>query len=161
MDHLVYIVAVAGMVGSGLIAGAFLAFSSFIMSALARMPDAQGARAMQHINVTVFTPWFMGPFMGTAALSVGVVVLALLNTDEAWWLPLALAGALYAAGVFVLTAAGNVPLNNRLAAMDASEPEAAAFWRETYLVVWTRWNHVRTAASTLAMIQFGVVLSLL
>jgi len=161
MDDLVYIAAVAGLVGSGLVAGAFLAFSSFIMSALARMPDAQGARAMQHINVTVFTPWFMGPFMATAALSVGVIVLALLNTDETWWIPMASAGTLYALGVFVVTAGGNVPLNNRLAELDAEDESGAEFWRSTYLVIWTRWNHVRTAASTLALVQFGVVLSML
>jgi len=130
------------------------AFSAFVMAALAQMPVAQGIRAMQHINTTVFTPWFMGPFFGTALLGVGAVVLGLLNTEQGWWFPMASAGLLYVLGVFVVTAAGNVPLNTRLAAVDADDPRSAELWR-TYVVVWTRWNHVRVIASVLALIQFG------
>lgn len=154
MDGTITILAHAGIVGVALVGGALFGFSAFIMAALARVPDAQGIRAMQQINKTVFTPWFMVPFFGTAVLGVAAVVLGLLNTDRGWWFPLASAGALYTLGVFVVTAAGNVPLNNRLAAVDADDPRAAELWRR-YLVVWTRWNHVRVVASVLALIQFA------
>ncbi|MEQ9097356.1 MAG: DUF1772 domain-containing protein [Phycisphaerales bacterium] len=154
MDGTITILAYAGIVGVALVGGALFGFSAFIMAALARVPDAQGIRAMQQINKTVFTPWFMVPFFGTAVLGVAAVVLGLLNTDRGWWFPMASAGALYALGVFVVTAAGNVPLNNRLAAVDADDPKAAELWRR-YLVVWTRWNHVRVVASVLALIQFA------
>lgn len=157
MDGTITILAHAGIVGVALVGGALFGFSAFIMAALARVPDAQGIRAMQQINKTVFTPWFMVPFFGTAVLGVAAVVLGLLNTDRGWWFPMASAGGLYALGVFVVTATGNVPLNNRLAAVDADDPRAAELWRR-YLVVWTRWNHVRVVASVLALIQFGAAL---
>jgi uncharacterized membrane protein len=38
--------------GSGLIAGVFFAFSTFVMKALARLPAAHGIAAMQSINVS-------------------------------------------------------------------------------------------------------------
>lgn len=157
MDQAIGIIALAGIVGVALVGGALFGFSAFIMAALARMPDAEGIRAMQHINKTVFTPWFMGPFFGTALLGVAAVVLGVLNTDRAWWFPVASAGGLYALGVFVVTAAGNVPLNNRLAVVDADDPNSAELWRG-YLVVWTRWNHVRVVASVLALVQFASAL---
>ena len=59
--------------------------------------------------------------------------------------------ALYLVGVFGVTAAVNVPLNNRLEALDAASPEAALFW-PGYVVRWTRWNHVRTVCALLASV---------
>ena len=52
--------------GSGLIAGVFFAFSTFVMKALARLAPAEGIAAMQSINVVVLNPWFLGAFFGTA-----------------------------------------------------------------------------------------------
>ena len=115
MSSLTAIAAVAALLGSALIAGVFFAFSSFIMKALANVPSSEGIAAMQSINVVVLNPSFLGTFMGTAAISVVVVVLAVMT----WGAPSApwfLAGALlYVVGTFLVTAFGNVPLNNQLA----------------------------------------------
>lgn len=146
--------AIAGIVGVAVVGGSLFAFSTFVMAALARVPGPEGIRAMQQINRTVYTPWFMVPFGGTTILSAGLVVLSLLNRGEAWWPEMASAGVLYLGGVFLVTAAGNVPLNTRLGHLDADGADAAAFWRR-YRVVWTRWNHVRVAASVLALVQLG------
>ena len=154
MADLVGVAAIAGLVGVAVVGGSLFAFSTFVMAALARLSEPEGIRAMQHVNRTVYTPWFMVPFGGTAILSLGLLVLSLLNRDEPWWLEIASAAALYVGGVFLVTAVRNVPLNERLARMDADDPDAAAFWRR-YLVVWTRWNHVRVAASVLALVQLG------
>ena len=51
---------------------------------------------------------------------------------------------------FAVTAAFNVPRNNTLEAIDASAAAAEEAWHR-YLDEWTRWNHVRTLACTLAM----------
>ena len=40
------------VLGCGLVAGVFFAFSAFVMSALARLQPAQGIAAMQSINIT-------------------------------------------------------------------------------------------------------------
>ena len=54
-------------------------------------------------------------------------------------------GLLYFTGMFVCTAAFNVPLNNALDAVDPTSSAGAEVWSE-YVVAWTRWNYLRTAA---------------
>lgn len=54
-------------IGSGVVAGIFFAFSTFVMPALARLPAEQGIAAMQAINVAAPNRWFMGMMFGTAA----------------------------------------------------------------------------------------------
>ena len=60
---------VAACLGTALIAGAFFAFSTFIMGALARLPTAAGIAAMQSINLVVINVWFMGALFGTGLLA--------------------------------------------------------------------------------------------
>src|SRR6188508_503601 len=67
------------LTGSGIVAGVFFAFSTFVMPALARLTDQEGIRSMQSINVTVLTPLFLGPFMLTGV--VGGVLIVLSVTD--------------------------------------------------------------------------------
>jgi uncharacterized membrane protein len=52
----------------------------------------------------------------------------------------------------------NVPLNNRLAAVEPESAEGKVVWTH-YLRVWTAWNHVRTAASLAAMACFILAFS--
>jgi uncharacterized membrane protein len=54
------------VLGSGLVAGAFFAFSTFVMKALAALPAPQGVSAMQSINVVVLNRWFLAPFVVSA-----------------------------------------------------------------------------------------------
>ena len=56
------------------------------------------------------------------------------------------AASIYVITVFLVTIVGNVPMNERLAAMGHTSPEAELYW-STYGRVWTWWNHVRTAGS--------------
>ena len=135
--------------GTGTIGGVFFAFSTFVMRALHELPPHQGAAAMQRINVVVINPIFLGVFMGTTALGIACAVLAFLPW-QAPRSPLLLAAAfLYVVGTFFVTMAFNGPMNNRLARLDPSAPEAAAYW-PIYVRDWSRWNHVRTAAAPLA-----------
>lgn len=122
--------------------GVFLAFSDFIMRALDRAPD--GAAAMQSINREVFRVVFMALFVGMVPLSVLLAVGAWLSAPEP--APLLAAAALYLIGCFAVTAVGNVPLNDRLAGMDAATPEARDWWHTVYGPRWTRLNTVRTLA---------------
>jgi uncharacterized membrane protein len=130
-------VAGAAAVGSGLVGGVFFVFSVAIMPAFARLPERHGVAVMQTINVTIVRAPFITAFIGTALLCAAQVVLA--PTDV-----LGVAGAaLYVVGGLGVTMALNVPLNNRLTAVDADAPDA--FWG-VYARRWTVWNHVRTAA---------------
>ncbi|SMF48199.1 Uncharacterized membrane protein [Tistlia consotensis] len=149
--------ALVAALGSGLVAGIFFAFSSFVMGALGRLPAPQGIAAMQSINLAVLNPWFFGAFFGTAAacLALGIVALLDLKAPGALWL--LAGGLLYLAGSIVVTMAGNVPLNQQLAGLDPTSPEAAALWQR-FQPAWSLWNHVRTAASLAAAAAFTLAL---
>ena len=155
MIPLIPLVGIAALLGSALVGGVFFAFSSFLMKALARVPSSEGIAVMQSINVVVINRSFLGAFMGTAVLSLGVAGLAVVG----WSHPSAsyfLVGAIfYFVGTFLVTMVGNVPLNNQLAAVSASDPAAVAQW-EHYLAQWTRWNHVRTAAAMAAALLYSL-----
>ena len=138
------VLSVAAAVGAGVMGGVFFAFSVFVMAALDRLPPAQAVAAMRAINVTVMTALFMLGFVGTALLCVAVVVVAATDgfTGSVGG---AVAGAVtYMIGTFGLTAAYNVPRNNRLEQYGDSS-EGVEYW-QTYRREWTRANHVRTTA---------------
>ena len=148
MNTLFPLVGTTALLGSALIGGVFFAFSSFIMKALARVPSPEGMAAMQSINVVVINRSFLGAFFGTALLSLATIVLVLIG-DHAG-AGYFLGGALcYFVGTFLITVFGNVPLNNRLAAVPATEADATELWTD-YLQRWTVWNHVRTVAAMAA-----------
>jgi len=134
--------------GSGLIAGVFFAFSSFVMGALGRLPAGQSVAAMQSINVAVLNRSFLGVFVGTA-LACGVLAfLSVLRWHEPGALLRLVAALAYLLGAFGVTMGFNVPRNDALEAVRPETAEAAALWGR-YLVEWTRWNHVRTVAALL------------
>ena len=141
-----FTLALLACIGAGITGGVFFAFSTFVMKALAQLPASQGVAAMQRINVVVLNPLFLGVFMGTAVLAAGCVTSAFFP----WSVPrsplLLAAGLLYLAGSFFITAAFNVPRNERLARLGIESAEAAAYW-PVYVREWSKWNHVRTAAS--------------
>jgi uncharacterized membrane protein len=56
MDGILEALTLATGVACGLAAGAFLAFSTFVMDGLRRVPDAGGIVAMQWINRRALTP---------------------------------------------------------------------------------------------------------
>ena len=110
---------------------------------------------MQSINVVVLNKSFLGMFLGTAVISMLVAGLAI----KGWGAPSSnwlLAGALfYFIGTFLVTGLGNVPLNEQLAAVTATDDDAVTVW-EHYLDRWTLLNTVRTVAATAAAFSFTV-----
>lgn len=150
---------VTSAIGAGVIGGTFFGFSSFVMGALGRLPAPQGIAAMQSINVVVINPWFMTPFLGTAALGVAMAAMALARWSEPASLYLLAGALLYVAGTFLVTMWLNVPMNDALAAATPTTTEAARLWAR-YLVSWTFWNHVRTVAALAAMVSFIVAFRL-
>jgi uncharacterized membrane protein len=155
MDQLIPVVGTTAMLGSALVGGIFYAFSSFVMKALARVPPVEGIAAMQSINVVVINPSFLGAFVGTAVLSLGLGGLAVAGWGRPWALFFLGGAILYLVGTFLVTGLGNVPLNNQLAAVAATDPGALEVW-EHYLNRWTLLNHVRTAAAVAAALLYTV-----
>lgn len=157
LDRAIFISTFVAAISSGLVAGIFFAFSTFVMAALGRLPPEQGIAAMNSINITVINPLFMLAFMGT-----GVLCLALAGASYLWWdhtggKLILVASLLYVIGCVGVTMVFNVPLNDALAAVKTATPEGVALWSE-YLGTWTFWNHVRTVAPLLSAILFTIAL---
>ncbi len=153
MGMILILALVAAAIGSGIVAGIFFAFSTFIMTAFSRIPPEQGIAAMNSINVTIVRSPFMLIFVPTAILCVLIAVLAIIDWrgGSGVWM---LAGAsLYVIASFISTIVFNVPMNDALAKVSGNGAEAVSVWN-TYLKDWTWWNHVRTIASLLSAIAF-------
>ncbi|QDC10778.1 DUF1772 domain-containing protein [Oceanicola sp. D3] len=142
-----------------LVGGVFLAFSDFIMRALAATSGQGGAEAMQAINREVFRWVFMALFLGLAPASLALIVYAALGLTGPAATLFAAAGLVYLVGCFSVTVAFNVPMNEALARMDLSQEATRAYWTGTYVPRWTFWNTLRTIACGLAaaLLLFGLM----
>lgn len=145
------------VVSVGLMAGVYFTFSAFVMRALDTIEAPAGMLAMQSINRVIvkssFLPLFFGSTLACAVLSV-LAGLDLAAPGAIWML---LGGAGYVIGMFVVTVAGNVPLNDRLEATAADGADGPAMW-STYMEKWIIWNHVRTLACTASTILLVLAL---
>lgn len=158
LSEAIRVLSVLAALGSGVVAGVFFAFSSFVLPALARLSGLRGAEAMQSINVVVLNRSFLGVFVGTAFISVTLLVATVLRGPGPH-AGLRIAGAVaYLLGSFLVTLARSVPCNDLLAELDPNSPRALAGWRD-YVAHWGPWNHVRTAGSILASILLTLSLS--
>ncbi|MBC8105369.1 MAG: DUF1772 domain-containing protein [Anaerolineae bacterium] len=156
-DHVLLILILTSALGSGLLAGVFYAFSTFVMRALARLPAREGIAAMQSINIAVINPAFLGVFLGTALICAATMVLAIVQWESPRSIYLIVGALLYIVGTFGVTMFGNVPLNNVLAKLRGDDPNASTVWTD-YVRRWTIWNHVRTVAAVVAMILFIIAI---
>lgn len=157
MTDLLFTTTLVAALGCGLIAGAFFAFSSFVMQSLGRIPVREGLVAMQSINIVVINPLFIGVFAGTAVICVLLALAAFAGWFAAGSAYLLAGSVLYVVGCFGVTMACNVPLNNMLAALVPGTPDSERRWG-FYQANWTRWNHVRTIGSLAAMVAFILAL---
>ena len=142
------VVALLGIIGSGLMAGLYFAFSTAVMPALRRVTPAAGAEAMQQVNRVILNPLFLLVLMGTGLVCLLLVIGAPFSgrPGTAW---IVIGGLFYLVGNIGLTMVVNVPMNNRLDAANPLTDQGAAIWAD-YLNRWTAWNHVRALACTAA-----------
>ena len=145
---------IIGAVGSGLVAGVFFAFSTFVMSGLRKAPAPAGIAAMQSINRQAPTPAFMLAFLGTTGVCVvlGIVALTKWGSTAA---TLALVAAILALVPVIMTGAYHQPRNLALGDLDPTSPGAVDAWR-SYLAGWVPWNHVRTVSSLTAAVLLTI-----
>ncbi len=142
---------VIAVVGAGLMAGLFFAFSVMVMPALRRQSVKRGMTVMQAINATANTPLFGAVFLLPGVACVVVAAGAVADQEDPG-AGLSLVGALaYLGGVIVLTFVYHVPRNNRLDKTSPAAEGAPDFWR-TYLSEWTVMNHVRLAPALISAV---------
>ena len=146
MSNLMQIVLQVAVLAYAVVGGVFLAFSDFIMRALALTSGQGGAEAMQVINREVFRWVFMALFLGMAAASVLIAIASTGYIAAGPGVPLLTGALVYLLGCFAVTVFANVPMNEALAGMDVATPAARDYWSRTYVPRWTWWNSVRAVA---------------
>jgi len=137
LDTLRAPILLAATVATGLQAGTYYTWASGVMPGLAKVDDRAFVSSMNHINVAIVNPVFMLTFLGAPALAAAAVATG--TPGARGW---AIAGLVLALGTVVVTAAGNVPLNDALAAGGS---------RADFETAWVRWNVVRTVTSTASL----------
>lgn len=157
IDGPYFVLIVLGVLGTGLTAGVFCGFSTFVMRGLGSLPPAQGVAAMNAINTAAVSPAFMIVFVGSAVVCAVLAVVTFVLWPDGGTVELLAGSALYLIGGFGVTAVAHVPRNETLLRMDPGSPEAAVYWR-TYVSEWTMWNHVRTVASAGAAVSYALAL---
>ncbi len=144
------------VVSTGLYAGFMLVFLTGVMPGLARLTDDQFVSAMRRINETVPRAVFLLVLVATVAFPVAALAVPEEGRPDArGWL---LAAALVCSVLnHAVTAAGNVPLNNALAAAENARPpvlDAAA--RAAFE---TRWNRLHLVRTLLVLAAFALLVA--
>ena len=109
---------------------------------------------MQHINNAILNPVFFLTFVGTLLLLPISTWLQYTQGNSNTYYLLLGASLVYIIGVFGVTAAGNVPLNDMLAKADLnslSVTELSAL-RAQFEKPWLRFHHIRTISVVLSFI---------
>ncbi len=128
----------------GLQAGTYYTWATGVMPGLARVDDHGFISTMQHVNVAIVNPLFMLSFLGAPLLAAAAVF-----TSGSAARPWTVAALVLALGTVVVSAAGNIPLNDALAAAGPVNRMAdLGDVREHFETLWVRWNIVRTLTST-------------
>ncbi|MDT9690239.1 DUF1772 domain-containing protein [Streptomyces sp. P9(2023)] len=139
---------------TGLYAGFMLIFLTGIMPALARLDDGAFVDAMRRINEYVPKAVFLVVFLGVVAFPVAAFFVPVDDrSDTQKWL--ILAGLVCAVLNHLVTVAGNIPLNNALAASERTGEPASAV-RAAFEKRWNGFHVIRTVLITAA---FGLLIA--
>lgn len=132
---------------AGLQAGTYFTWATGVMPGLADVDDRTFVSTMQSVNVAIVNPVFMLTFLG-APLLAGVAIWAGGPAARPW----TVAATVLAVGTVVVTVAGNVPLNDALAAagpVDRIRDLGAV--RADFESLWVKLNVLRTLTSAGAL----------
>ena len=147
MDYLISASLWFSTVSVAIMAGVYFTFSAFVMRSLDAIEAPAGMLAMQAINRIIVKSAFLPIFFASTIVCAALAAIAVLDLAAPGAIGMLSGSALYVIGMFVVTVSGNVPLNTRLEATPADDPDGPAIWA-LYLKKWTIWNHVRTVACT-------------
>jgi uncharacterized membrane protein len=139
---------------TGLMAGVYFTFSVFVMKSLAELPVLQAVQAMNKINDVIVNTLFLPVFFGSTLCHAGLIVWQFADWQSDSLL-LIIAAVIYIVGMFLVTAFGNVPLNNRLKENEANESRLPIVWAY-YLHKWTRLNHIRTMSCIVSLTLLSI-----
>lgn len=146
-----------------LTAGLVFAFTVVVMPGIRTLPDRDFLRAFSVMDRVIQQnePRFLAVWVGSVVALVAAVLLgigALGGTDR---MLLIGAAAVYFLGVQLPTIAINIPLNNRLQALDLDDMDAAALRAEraAFEGRWNRWNAIRTVFACVSVIALLILIA--
>ncbi len=144
---------VSAVAGASMVTGLLFAFSNFIMRALAELEPEHGIYAMQQINEKIINPIFFIFFFGTPLICLLIGIDAVSNLGDLQSVFLLSGSVGYILGPFGITVLCNVPLNDKLAAVQATE--GLDVWKD-YQVRWQHWNHIRTYIGLVSIVLLSL-----
>lgn len=141
-----------GIVATGIMAGLWYGWSVSVIPGTRKIASTEYVGLMQHINREILTPRFLVPFVGIPLVLGAAALLQFRAGDQRRGFVLTASAATYVIGVFGVTAAGNVPLNDALDSFDlaGSTAEQIEQRRDSYEGPWNRWHTVRTIGNLVA-----------
>ena len=145
-----------------LVAGFVFAFAVVVMPGIKGLPDREFIRAFRVMDGVIQNnqPMFVFVWVGSVVVLVATAVLGFGELDGEGRLLMIVATLIYILGVQVPTFTINVPLNNRLQALDvdAVNDTARKGARTDFEPRWTRWNSIRTALASLVSTLLMILL---
>ncbi len=145
-----------------LVAGFVFAFAVVVMPGIKGLTDREFIRAFRVMDGVIQNnqPMFVFVWVGSVVVLVVTAVLGFGELDGEGRLLMIVATLIYILGVQVPTFTINVPLNNRLQALDvdAMNDTARKEARTDFEPRWTRWNSIRTALASLVSTLLMILL---
>jgi uncharacterized membrane protein len=146
-----------------LVAGFLFAFAIVVMPGIRNLYDRDFIRAFQVMDRVIQNnqPIFVLVWVGSVAALVASLVLGIWQLDGTGRLLIIFAAAAYLLGVQLPTFAVNIPLNNKLQALDIDAVNAAVekTARQEFEARWNLWNAIRTAFACLTSALLILLLS--
>jgi uncharacterized membrane protein len=102
---------------------------------------------MQRINIEVWRSVFMVLLWGFLITTVVLTGYAYINMPNPITNYIMIGTGLYIVGVFGISFLFNIPMNERLAALDATTKQTALYWYQTYLPRWVFFNYLRAISA--------------
>ena len=145
-----------------LVAGFVFAFASVVMPGIKTLNDREFIRAFQVMDRVIQNrqPIFMLIWIGSVVALVASVVLGIGELDGAGRLLMISAALIYLFGVQLPTGTINIPLNNKLQALDveAIDETMQMAARKDFEPRWNLWNSIRTVLASLTSALLMIVL---
>lgn len=139
---------------TGLSAGLFFGWTVSVIPGVKRISDNSYVESLQSINRAILNPAFFIVFLGPVFFLLVSSYLQFREAmDASFWLMLCAAIA-YLAGTFGVTVVGNVPLNNKLDSVLASnlDKKEASQARRSFEGPWNRLHMIRTIFSVVSFV---------
>lgn len=145
-----------------LVAGFLFAFAVVVMPGIQSLKDREFIRGFQAIDRVIQNnqPIFVLVWVGSVLVLATSAVLCIGQLDRVGYLLIVFALLAYILGVQLPTFTINIPLNNKLQALDVDQMNEATHQaaRLDFEPRWNRWNSIRTTFACLTSALLIIVL---